>query len=443
MKDTNEIKQAEIIKNLGYALLLFLPTLYWGNENYFLLLPLALLVFNWKDIFLRLTTKEWYKQRMTLMLLIAGYMSFSLINKLMFGLPISCARDYYASFFLFPLLLLIATELKNMKFALYYILLIVVEVIFCFMEYIYGTRSFFMGDFPPIDFSSDFIYDYRVFGLSVNSSVVSFKILAALLLLETCKLKNKYYYAIISVLFIGAIITFNRALILAILFFYILSLIKAAWLYKLQPRKILVASVPLASFFVVFHLFTNHNILTELQKNKSEKNRLEVAVIRINPTAASTLSCSSVHQPKMLVGNELDTNAFFTKLLINKTSTVNNTSGRTLIWANYIQFIDENLWFGNGSDKLYFRERDPKTGSQKLVHAHNSFLEILGTNGILLTLVFLGITFLLWKRKNLIFLLTLLFFSIFQYGIFWGISTLDVVWMIFLLSPLQLYHERS
>ncbi len=430
------------LKHIIYAFLLFIPSLVWFNENYFLLLPIAILLIERNQVGKELFDLEALKKNKTIIILITAYLGLSYANKLSFGLPINCLKDYYASFLLFPILIFISLHIKNLQFAKYFIALTCLEVIFCLAEYYSGTRTFFLNNYPPIDKTSDFIYDYRVFGLSVNSSVVSFKIFAAILLIESLKIPKSIYYSVLSLLFIGSIITFNRALILAILFFYFIITLSSIWRHRSAIKKSLTSPIPLLIFLAIFQLFAKHFFLTELNKNKPEKNKLEAVAFKSYVKSSSRLTCSSELQPKMKEGSELNKNLFLTGLLIKNTKNV-NTSGRTLIWANYFQFIQENLWFGNGSDKLYFREKDPNTGAEKLVHAHNSFIEIIASNGLILTALFLSILFLIWKKKNIIFLLTILFFSFFQYGIFWGISILDVVFMIFVLSPIQLYHENK
>ncbi len=193
---------------------------------------------------------------------------------------------------------------------------------------------------------------------------------------------------------------------------------------------------------MIFQGFSKHSFITELNKKNPETKKLEVVKVQALVQAKGQQSCMAAYQPKMKQGTELNQNLFFTKLLIGSTQHI-NTSGRTLIWANFFQFIEEHPWFGNGSDKLYFREKDPATGTEKWVHAHNSFLEIVATHGILLTVFFFLILVFLWRKKNIVFLATLFFFSLFQYGIFWGISILDIIFMVFLLSPVTLWRNES
>jgi hypothetical protein len=69
-----------------------------------------------------------------------------------------------------------------------------------------------------------------------------------------------------------------------------------------------------------------------------------------------------------------------------------------------------------------------------LIHAHNSFLEFIASNGIVISLLFFAFLFLIWKKKNILLIMAILFFCLFQYGIFWGYSILDVIFVAILLQ---------
>ena len=213
---------------------------------------------------------------------------------------------------------------------------------------------------------------------------------------------------------------------------------------KLELKHLLLKGTNIFLFSGVFFVFANHNILVELGKKNPEKKQLELKY----KTEATQLTYSeihdtpkTVHYPRMKVGNELDTNAFVNKLFYNSTKGI-NTSGRTLIWMNYFQYINEHKWFGYGSDKLLFKTINQDDKKLKLIHAHNSFLQILASNGILITLLFLSITFYIWTKKNFLILIPILVYSCFQYGIFWGFSLLDVFFFGILMINTNLLHEE-
>ena len=431
--------KSSFFSEITFAGLLFLPSLYFASEHYFLLLPIAVCGFYFKEITQLL---EVIKRHKIISILIALFILLASLNKVFNGLPITCWKDYYASFLLFPLLIFSAFYLRKVNFGQWFILLVSVEIIVCMLEYFSGVRSFFPVECPPINPKSDFIYDHRVFGLSVNSSVVSYKILAALLLLENQNWKKYSKLILQAFLFLGVIVTFNRALILAVVFMYLLMALYQVWKNKKNIQNSLFALAPLVLFLLVFQSFSKHSILTELNKKNPETKKLSLVKVQALGTSTTIQSCMAAFQPNMKEGNELNQKLPLTKLLLGSTKHI-NTSGRTLIWANFFQFIEEHLWFGNGSDKLYFREKDIVTGEEKLVHAHNSFLELIATHGLLLSALFIGILLVLWRKKNLIFIMTLLFFSLFQYGVFWGISILDVIFMVFLLSPITLWRNEG
>jgi O-antigen ligase len=101
-------------------------------------------------------------------------------------------------------------------------------------------------------------------------------------------------------------------------------------------------------------------------------------------------------------------------------------SGREKIWAQYIDQILSNPWFGNASHKVWFK-----------YHAHNSFLQLIATNGIIISIFYFGFIVTHARRNNLIYLAVMMVYSFFQYGIFWGISIIDIVFYVFLLKAAE------
>src|SRR5690606_15097111 len=98
-------------------------------------------------------------------------------------------------------------------------------------------------------------------------------------------------------------------------------------------------------------------------------------------------------------------------------------SGRDHIWAFYVQFISDNILFGNGGYKIYFQGK---------MHAHNSYLQLLATNGMVIFLLYLTLILKNIGRQNLFVVITLMVYSTAQYGIFWGISIMDIALFYFL-----------
>jgi hypothetical protein len=147
-------------------------------------------------------------------------------------------------------------------------------------------------------------------------------------------------------------------------------------------------------------------------------------------------SCSEVHALDFVPG-QLDSakQGWGDKLMLGAGNV--QSSGRKLIWINYINYIQRNLITGNGSDKLMFRSWNIESESYKLVHAHNSYFQLIATNGIIITLMYLVFYLFQLKSRNYILLFTVLLYSMGNYGIFWGFSYLDVVFIILLSVNLK------
>jgi O-antigen ligase len=108
-------------------------------------------------------------------------------------------------------------------------------------------------------------------------------------------------------------------------------------------------------------------------------------------------------------------------------------SFRDVIWKDCLDFIQSHPWFGNGSSRYYVFISDYASWE----HAHNSFLHLFSANGILL-----GSLMCIWLASclnwtKLKFILPFLVFSSGQYGIFWGISFLDVLFLFVLFCDTE------
>lgn len=429
--------------SICYATVLFFSTLFFSNEYYYLLLPFAIILFNLKRLYNFRVNFSKNKTVRNYIVLIIIYVSASYTNKLINGHPIISLKDYYASFLLFPLLLFTASLLEFKKVFKYFMYWVVLECLIAFTEYSFGVRSFFIENVASINKSSDFLYDHRVNGLSISSSVFALKLLVAVISIEFIRLNNWFKNLLKTILFIGILFSFNRALIISLILFWFI-LFAYHLFKKFELKNFISKGTNLILFAGVFIVFANHNILVEMKKKNPEKKQLELK-FKNETTELSFADISeaprTLHYPQMKVGNELDTTAVLNKLFYSSTKGI-NTSGRTLIWMNYIQFIGEHKWFGFGSDKLLFKAIDQDEKKLKLIHAHNSFLQLLASNGIIISFLFLGILFFIWTKKNLLLLIPILLYSCFQYGIFWGFSLLDVFFFSILMTNTNLLDEE-
>ena len=423
--------------------ILFLATLFFANEYYYLLFPIGIIVLKYsrlKDSFLVSISKK--KNRLVL-ISIALFIGLCYLNKIINGHEFRSLKDYYSSFLLFPILLFSAWAVNLKQISKYFIYFICIEIIVGFFEFNSGVRSFFVENLAPINSNSDFLYDHRTNGLSISSSIFSVKILIGLISIEFLKTRKLLGVIIRSILIIGVILTFNRALIVAIIIFWlILFLRNVFWLKAKTFSKVLSESQNFLIFAILFSIFASHSLWIEMNKKHQEKNKLKMKYKTENTLSFSDFKedNSTIHYPKIKEQHELDTTFFLNKHLSKSTQGI-NTSGRTLIWINFIQFWNENKWFGFGSDKLLLKTIDQDKKKIKLIHAHNSYLEILASHGIILTLLFFSLLFFIWNKKNIVFILPICIYSLFQYGIFWGFSILDFFFISLLITNLKLLDE--
>ncbi len=104
-------------------------------------------------------------------------------------------------------------------------------------------------------------------------------------------------------------------------------------------------------------------------------------------------------------------------------------SYRDILWKQNFEFISKNLLFGNHSFK-YLTLLD-EYGFYE--HAHNSFIEMLSTHGLFIFLLYVLLIAVNVKRGNALLVMPFIILSLFQYGIFWGISFLDIIFFKLLI----------
>ena len=246
----------------------------------------------------------------------------------------------------------------------------------CFIvviQFVLGIKSFW-GNTNSYYINTGLLYYSAPDGLSTNSSIVAVKILLALLLTYKIKI-NKYHKTIVILLyFAGLVLTFNRSAILSVMVFYILTAFTGMIKKSLLPRTIYAIMTILVAFVVYLYF-----------------DQLTYQLLRGQNTIG--------------------------------------LSGRDDIWISSCQFIKSNIWFGNSTFKYYSYAY---AGIKE--HLHNSYLELIATSGIF---VLSGYLFLIIKnirKSNAIPVFMIMLFSFAQYGIFWGISILDVGFFYLLFS---------
>ena len=291
-------------------------------------------------------------------------------------LPADFLDNSYGNLQKLPFILLLIfsillTKLIDVPTVKILISLILIEVLFGCIEYMLGTRSLFFALQGTTGFNeSQYWYYHKVYGLSSNSTPFAFKCLLALILL--------YYVKE----------TLSRH------FFYCANVILMIGLIISFSRSALIAT------FVFFTMYL-FKIYTRIEQR--------IALV------LCYLLGFIVFGSTML-------------LQFNRGQSTIDYSYRDIIFQKYSDYISSHLFWGNSGVKLRL------TIDDKVYHAHNSFVDLFASNGILIGGFFLVILGFCIRKKSVTYILPVLIFSMFQYGIFWGLSFYDVVFFFLLFN---------
>ena len=264
--------------------------------------------------------------------------------------------------------------------------LAVIESLVVVAEFASGTSSFIPAYASMDNPDTDLLYFSRPMGLSYNSSIVAYKLLVAILIAEYLDKRTLLYRLAQVVLLAGIILTFSRTILVVLVIYFAIR----------YSRQYLIAFVELVRFRI---RYTNLVFLFAFS-----------AFIVVSFYFAYTNFSSISTQFTRGRGNI-------------------EFSGREKIWPQFIDFIKKNPLAGNHSLKFYADYH----GIPDSAHAHNSFLQVLADNGIFIFALYMIFVFANINRKNVYYILPILIYSITQYGVFWGISLLDIVFMMLLL----------
>lgn len=285
----------------------------------------------------------------------------------------------------FPyLLLIIPTMLISDKIEKdtlkWLIILILIEICLGVLQYFLGIQSF--GGKTNNEYNSELLYDKHVFGISGNSSGFGFKVFLALLLYFSDRsiLKlNKYIF--ITLIITGLLITFNRTAILASLLFSLIILFRFLRYNYGHFKTIVVLSIILTIIVLIIMLNTDI-IIKQFLRGQTDLN---------------------------------DTHKVF--------------SERDKVYSYFWNTFLENPIFGNFSFKYYFTTNDGR-----VLHAHNSYLNFLSINGLVVSIIYLAFIVRHINKGNALFITPILLSGLFQTTIFWGTSFLDIFLYYFLFN---------
>lgn len=423
-------------QEISLAIFLLVPTLYFGNEYYGLILPVLVVWYDfekWKGYWKAFWVTPFNKNHIKYVWLTAAFCLLALLNKIFNGGSIYCSKDYYSPFFLLPILLITAAGIFSNRLLQLIILFVSIECIVSWFEYYFHVRTFFEPLREELIIKpNDTLYYSHVYGFTTNSSMFALHLLIAYILLSIVNFKPYFHWIIFAILFTGLVTSFNRTLIITLLFFFVIDLLIKLYSNRRKLNTSIVFKSSIAC--LAFSLFYFSPIVQE-NFNRGNSEQLAYNPTKIQQqTVRPKINCTEKHAVEMLEPNQLDTSKVLTQKLLTATANY-NTSGRKLIWINYLNEIESRPWFGNGSNKLMLRTIQPITGKVELFHAHNSYLMLFSTYGIPLAIFFLICLFCWWTKRNFAILLAILFYSMLQYGIFWGFSFLDIIFMFFLITP--------
>ncbi|OPG69309.1 hypothetical protein B1219_28960 [Pseudomonas ogarae] len=111
-------------------------------------------------------------------------------------------------------------------------------------------------------------------------------------------------------------------------------------------------------------------------------------------------------------------------------------SGRDFVFYEFFTILKQSPFFGNAAQKVWLQINDG------LYHAHSSYLEFLVSNGIFISLLFFSGYYLLVLRGRMLAALPLLIYSVFQYGLLWGLVFNDVVFFGLMFYLLRAKSEQ-
>jgi len=292
-------------------------------------------------------------------------------------------------FAIFPYFILIIftiflSDNINTSILKWILLFIGLEIVIGILQSMLGVQSFTNS----VSLMNDgLLYNQKVYGLSSNSSGFSLKIFLALLLFVGFQKDlaiNKYIY--ISLIIIGLIITFNRTYIFGAVLFGLLYYYNKISNQESSKMKRWFIYLGVSLVFVVLIISFKEILLQQLFRGQTDLSE-----------------------------------------------SMNALSERDLIYKYFWDFIVDNPWLGNNSFKLLYTTLDGR-----ILHAHNSYLQLFATNGILIGLLFMYFIIKHINKNNYIYVLPIIISGLLQYSIFWGTSFQDLIFYVFLFSSYKL-----
>ena len=416
-------------------LFLLIPGYYFGSEMYYLAL-VPLILFHkratLKEQFQAFREKPFIKKHLVSVWLIAVILIVGIIFKFLRGATMCSLRDYYSAFMLLPFLFLIAKDFFNETTKKIIIGFVLVEIIVAVFEFLTAQRTLFFQEEIKSVFSYNSLYKSRVYGFASNSPIFALRIFIALTFVFQVQLKAFLKVLAYVILIGGILVSFNRTIILISALLIFLGFIRSFIPVISKGMKQLKTAVfiQFSSLLLVLIVLVQIPYLKYSFTKGDSSEKTEVPETwKIDE---DQLTCADQHTLDMKDIPDLNLPVWM-GVSASESSQKMNTSGRTIIWLNFMSFIFEHPLIGNGTHKVSLRILNKKREIE-YIHAHNSFLQYAATNGLLMLFLMLLLLFLNWNWKNSILIFCVIIFSQLQYGIFWGISLLDIYFIYLICS---------
>ena len=364
------------------GLLIYLPTTAYFPQFFFLVAFFYVLIRD-RKLLLASFTEFRNKPKHPVnwnFLIIVLIILFSTINRLIHWDTFSGMDGFFPYFILLIPTYVIAISFRKSDAKLL-VGLVALESVIVILEGFYGVSTFDSSLAGFVEFSEgDLAYFQRPLGISLASSHIASKLFMAWLLIDFFKFKNKLWWAVKALLLVAIVLTFNRSVLLSLsvylVLFYAVSFFTLK--YKLENAVVgLIAGI--VGFFgiVIALIIKGASIINQVTRNTG---KIEL-------------------------------------------------TGREYLWKDFGEFILEHLVYGNNSVKLWMDG----------YHAHNSYIEVIATNGVFIALLYFILIYRNIKLSNWVFVMPILIFGITQYAFFWGISLTDILFWVILF----VCHEKQ
>ena len=186
-------------------------------------------------------------------------------------------------------------------------------------------------------------------------------------------------------------------------------------------RTVVVSVLVCFGFYFLTYLYNHFRDLKHLKINMNKS--LLISSILFSLVILSTFSFWSNQFNRMGLRPHENKNTQGAKVLEASGIGKVEMAGRRELWGKAIDFIFENPVYGNHSQRFLVNNK----------HVHNSLLEYLSTHGLILLIVILAFIIFNLNGFNIAFCGGIMLYSLGQFGIFWDISFLDILFMSILL----------